>query len=101
MLDQLAMKRTWESANHPYLFFNEDGATITPLGFSIKIDSRMLRQNVIPIVFSIWNREPKCVPCMLCLSIMTFVWSKQHHIVYLASPCDIPVMPAYVVSFVE
>lgn len=34
-LEQLAMKRTWESGNHPYLFFNEDGATFTPLGFYV------------------------------------------------------------------
>ena len=33
LLEQLGMKRTWESGNHPYLFFNEDGATFTPLGF--------------------------------------------------------------------
>ncbi|XP_067936885.1 E3 ubiquitin-protein ligase rnf213-alpha-like [Watersipora subatra] len=36
MLDQLGMKRTWESVNHPYLFFNEDGETVTPLGFFAK-----------------------------------------------------------------
>ncbi|XP_067936897.1 E3 ubiquitin-protein ligase rnf213-alpha-like [Watersipora subatra] len=33
LLEQLGMKRTWESGNHPYLFFNEDGATFSPLGF--------------------------------------------------------------------
>ena len=67
------MKRTWESANHPYLFFNEDGATITPLGFSIKIDSRMLRLNVIPIVLSIYGTESSfvylvCYVYLLCPS---------------------------------
>lgn len=36
MLDQLGMKRTWESANHPYLFFNEDGVTLTTLGFFVR-----------------------------------------------------------------
>jgi len=35
-LDQLEIKRTWESGNHPYLFFNEDGATFTPLGFFVE-----------------------------------------------------------------
>jgi len=33
VLDQLSMKRMWESSNHPYLFFNEDSTTFTPLGF--------------------------------------------------------------------
>ena len=42
LLDKLTMKRTWESDNHPYLFFNEDGATITPLGFFVKSESRKL-----------------------------------------------------------
>ena len=42
LLDKLTMKRTWESDNHPYLFFNEDGATITPLGFFVKTESRKL-----------------------------------------------------------
>jgi len=40
MLDKLGMKRTWESANHPYLFFNEDGMTLTPLGFFIEDKKR-------------------------------------------------------------
>lgn len=35
ILDQLAMKRTWESGNHPFLFFNEDGETFSPLGFFV------------------------------------------------------------------
>lgn len=35
-LDSLAMSRTWENSNHPYLFFNEDGATFTPLGFKVR-----------------------------------------------------------------
>ncbi|XP_067936891.1 E3 ubiquitin-protein ligase rnf213-alpha-like [Watersipora subatra] len=36
LLNQLSMKKTWESENHPYLFFNEDGATFTPLGFYVE-----------------------------------------------------------------
>jgi len=37
VLNQLEMKRTWESGNHPYLFFNEDGDTFTPLGFFVQL----------------------------------------------------------------
>lgn len=33
-LQQLKMQRMW--GNHPYLFFNEDGETFTPIGFFIK-----------------------------------------------------------------
>ncbi|KAF6041604.1 hypothetical protein EB796_000117 [Bugula neritina] len=36
MLNYLRIKRTWESGNHPYLFFNEDGDTFTPLGFFVQ-----------------------------------------------------------------
>ena len=36
ILEQLEMKRTWESGNHPYLFFNEDGETFSPLGFFVE-----------------------------------------------------------------
>ena len=33
-LQQLTMKKTWESSNSPYLFFNEDGVSFTSLGFT-------------------------------------------------------------------
>lgn len=36
ILDQMEIKRTWESGNHPYLFFNEDDTTLTPLGFFVE-----------------------------------------------------------------
>lgn len=41
LLAQLELKRTWESVNNPYLFFNEDGVSVTPLGFTVKTDSCM------------------------------------------------------------
>ena len=43
VLAQLEMKRTWESGNHPYLFFNEDGETFSPLGFFVENRGEILK----------------------------------------------------------
>jgi len=64
VLNQLEMKRTWESGNHPYLFFNEDGDTFTPLGFFVQLtggamplisqqsfDVKMITQNEMQVAF--------------------------------------------------
>ena len=33
VIENLTMKKTWENANYPYLFFNEDGESVSSLGF--------------------------------------------------------------------
>ena len=44
VIERFQLKRRWESSPHPYVFFNDDGISMTFLGFNITPDGNMVDQ---------------------------------------------------------